>query len=205
MPSLTIVANRCGARRVAGRVQRFERHDGAGQFHAVVGGLGLAARQFLHRVAIGRMAPQPPGPGLPEQAPSVWMMTVFALMPPGFASRKFARQFEGDILLAQRDVSRRYIVMRAEGIDDFIDQHFRRRCAGGEADASRASSNSVQSRSAARCTSSARGSPALSATSTRRLRIGGVGRADHEQEIDPRRRSTSPLPGGWWWRSRCLP
>jgi hypothetical protein len=22
------------------------------------------------------MAPQPPGPGLPEQAPSVWMMTV---------------------------------------------------------------------------------------------------------------------------------
>src|SRR5690606_23745509 len=26
-----------------------------------------------------RMAPQPPGPGLPEQAPSVWMMTVSAM------------------------------------------------------------------------------------------------------------------------------
>src|SRR5216117_4001271 len=27
-----------------------------------------------------RIAPQPPGPGLPEQAPSVWMMTCGSLM-----------------------------------------------------------------------------------------------------------------------------
>ncbi|MNL61025.1 hypothetical protein D3C87_1848940 [compost metagenome] len=29
-----------------------------------------------------RMAPQPPGPGLPEQAPSVWMMTLSAICGP---------------------------------------------------------------------------------------------------------------------------
>ena len=28
-----------------------------------------------------RMAPQPPGPGLPEQAPSVYMVTVFIVLP----------------------------------------------------------------------------------------------------------------------------
>src|SRR5690606_11789210 len=34
-----------------------------------------------------RMAPQPPGPGLPEQAPSVWMMTVSVMNGSGTLQR----------------------------------------------------------------------------------------------------------------------
>ena len=41
---------------------------------------GFAAHQFLFVVAETRIAPQPPGPGLPEQAPSVWIVTRCPLM-----------------------------------------------------------------------------------------------------------------------------
>ena len=57
-------------------VERLQCGDGRHQLHAVVGGGGLAAGELalLARPSPSRAtstAPQPPGPGLPEQAPSV--------------------------------------------------------------------------------------------------------------------------------------
>src|SRR5690554_3880313 len=39
-----------------------------------------------------RMAPQPPGPGLPEQAPSVWMITVSVIGPRPVVDMELADQ-----------------------------------------------------------------------------------------------------------------
>ena len=54
-------------------LQRLQPLDHRHQLHAVVGGGVLAAGQFLFMPPLRRIAPQPPGPGLPEQAPSVKM------------------------------------------------------------------------------------------------------------------------------------
>ena len=60
-------------------LQRVQRRDRGHQLHAVVGGLGLAARKFLRSSPLKRrIAPQPPGPGLPEQAPSVKISTLLS-------------------------------------------------------------------------------------------------------------------------------
>src|SRR5262249_5226409 len=64
-----------------GPLERFERRDRRHQFHAVVGGVSLATLQFLPVIAEGEDRAQPPGPGLPEQAPSVWMTTCGSLIP----------------------------------------------------------------------------------------------------------------------------
>ena len=48
-----------------------ERHDGPHQLHAVVGRLRFGAGELLLLVLASNSAPQPPGPGLPRQAPSV--------------------------------------------------------------------------------------------------------------------------------------
>src|SRR5579863_7798407 len=60
--------------------ERLERRNRRHQLHPVVGGVRLAALQFLFGVAEFRMAPQPPGPGLPEHAPSVWIVTEGSLL-----------------------------------------------------------------------------------------------------------------------------
>ena len=59
----------------AGPLERLQRRDRRHQLHAVVGGVRLAALDLLacaRRSAGSR--PSRPGPGLPEQAPSVWMI-----------------------------------------------------------------------------------------------------------------------------------
>ena len=57
-------------------LQRLQRRDRGHQLHAVVGGGRLAAAQLLLAARRSvRIAPQPPGPGLPEQAPSVQIST----------------------------------------------------------------------------------------------------------------------------------
>ena len=52
-------------------LERFQRRDRRHQLHAVVGRERLAALELLLVIAEIRIAPQPPGPGFPEQAPSV--------------------------------------------------------------------------------------------------------------------------------------
>ena len=52
-------------------LERGQRFDHGGEFHAVVGGERFAAPEFLLVRAGFSQAPQPPGPGLPLQAPSV--------------------------------------------------------------------------------------------------------------------------------------
>ena len=48
----------------AGLLQRIERGDGGKQFHAVVGCLGLAARQFLGHAAVAQHCAPAAGPGI---------------------------------------------------------------------------------------------------------------------------------------------
>ena len=56
-------------------LERSSAFDHRHQFHAVVGGSGFAAANSFSWSPLRRIAPQPPGPGLPEQAPSVKIST----------------------------------------------------------------------------------------------------------------------------------
>ena len=64
-----------------GRFSASSPDDGRHQLHAVVGRRRIAARQFaLAARPCRRIAPQPPGPGLPLQAPSVNISTSGLLL-----------------------------------------------------------------------------------------------------------------------------
>ena len=96
-------------------------------------------------------------------------------------------------------------VARGEGVDDLLDQHFRRRGAGGDAE----TRDGAESRSS-RCRR--RAAPAPRAGSRRaprprfsRCEFDEFGAPTTMQRIDHAGRRASPPPGGWWWRSRCLP
>src|SRR5207302_10058670 len=70
-------------------------------------------------------AAQPPGPGLPRHAPSVNISTAGSSVTSG---NELARKLEDHALGAVVGHFLGDVEMLAQRIDDFADQHFRRRC-----------------------------------------------------------------------------
>ena len=203
MPSFTYCESTCIST-VQGRFRLSSATMAASQFHAVVGGFRLAAGQFLARAVVVEDGAPAAGAGIARTgAIGVNDDLVFASCG-RLACAQFARQFERHIFLAQHHVLDRHIIMRAEGINDFIDQNFRRRSACRKADACASLQSCAQSKSAARCTSMARAAAVLD----RPLQPGAwnwTNWAHRPQAADQSvRRWTSPPPGGWWWHSRYL-
>src|SRR5436309_9292352 len=75
--------------------------------------------------------PQPPGPGLPRQAPSVNISTCANSLTSG---DELARQLEDHALRRMVGLFLANLEAGAQRVDDFADQHFGSRCPGGDSD-----------------------------------------------------------------------
>jgi hypothetical protein len=124
-----------------------------------------------------RIAPQPPGPGLPLHAPSVKIST-------SAAARHQATSSRGSLKVMRSGCARPFLgdlEALGERVDHFADQHFGRRGAGGEADRAGVPSQS-QSMSLARWISRAGDAEPLGDFGEAQ-RIAAVGRADHQHPV----------------------
>ncbi len=158
----------------AGPGERLQRHDRRHQFHAVVGGCRPRRRKVPCACRCSRGSPPSrQGQGC-RSTRHPYARSPCRRSCRGSTLAQFARQLERHVLLAKRHLFDGDIIMRAEGIDDLVDQHFRRRSARRDAD-SRKPGERGQSSSWARCTSKARGQPFLRPTSTSRLEFDEFG------------------------------
>ena len=104
----------------------------------VVSGSPPDSSLLARPVAAISTAPQPPGPGLPLQAPSVKISGTRRAVRPTFGAQQPRRQLE--LIRSSTPLDRLLgdLVALAEGGDHLLDQHLGRRGAGGDADGAHA-------------------------------------------------------------------